>query len=853
VRRQARLGEARVWALTALLAMLAVAVVHAAEQRHVAPLEQPWATWWTLAAMFAISEVFVVHVPRVTSASSHSLREIPTAFGLLLLTPSQYMIAVIVGTGAALLFVVRQRGTKLAFNLALFGFEAALAFTIYRALGVAEPLGLPGWLAVLFAVLVASAGGALLTDFAIFLTGDGFSRAAALRGLVINSFSAIANCSVAILTLILATRHPVALVLVGVVAVVLFLVLRANAGLAARYSRLEALYRVVGELTRADEADLTHSAQTVLREAKLLAGTRRAELYVLPGPSRSGLHGTVIDDTLHTEPIDAAGLPEHVRAALAGRAVNTTQCPSAAGPAGATAAMAAPLWHDGELRGALVVAEPLFATAQFDSEDLRMFETFTAHAVVTLHNARLTDDLRGEVAARDHEARHDALTGLPNWREFLTILARHRAGADAHATASAGGAVLLLALHDFREINEALGHRAGDQALIEVGRRLRQANSGPVARLGGDQFAVLLPESATTSETESRARELLSHIRRPIPVAGTSVVISATAGLARVTGNDNGEEALAQADNAMWQARSTADGVHTYVAEPEGDLTRRLRLAVDLAPALDAGELEVWYQPKADARTGVIHSVEALLRWKHPTYGFVPPPKIVMLAERTGQMRRLTDYVLAAALAQANAWAQGGRCLGVAVNISTHDLHDTTFPATVRRLLAQGTTPAEVLTLEITEGGVMRDSERCLAVLDELAALGVGRSVDDFGTGYSSLAYLDRLPVHEVKIDRSFVTRLEAHPQDTTVIKSTVDLGHALGLRVVAEGVESADVQQRLARLGCDVVQGYHIGRPAPAQDLADLLDIPADRRTLAEEQVADIHALARRSTVWTT
>lgn len=828
-------GTARVWALIVLVAVLVIAgFLLASERNMTALLQRPWATWWTLAALFAATESFAVHVPRGSSATSHSLREIPTVFALLFLPPWQHLGVVVLGAGVALLFVARQRGVKLSFNLVQFAGEATLAVALYRSAGVGGPLGLGGWLAALLAVIGASAAGALLTDLAIYLAGDGFNPGAALRAVAVNVLSAMANCSVAILTVQLAGRSPVALAGAGAVTAVLFLVLRGYTRLAARYSRLDALYRVVVQLAQTGQITRAGSTLAVLQHATELAGTRRAELYVPPGPQYAGVHVTLANDIHDTDPLDYAALPDHVRDALGGRAAITAthSCP---GSTGHTAAMAAPLWLDGAVHGALVVSEPLFATAQFDADDLRMFEMFAAHCASTLHNSTLTDDLRDaaehlrtEVAARDHEARHDALTGLANRREFLTLLERDLPQPQSAAAAGGhGGAVLLLALHDFREINEALGHQAGDQALIEIGRRLRQAAAGPVARLGGDQFAVLLTGSVDQAAAQDHARHLVAQIRKPIPVAGTSIAISASAGVAMFSAGSVGEEALAQADSAMWQARSSADGVHTYLAEAEGNLTRRLRLAVDLHPALDAGALEVWYQPKADAATGAIHAVEALLRWTHPTYGFIPPPEIVTLAERTGQMRRLTDYVLTEALSQATAWDRAGRRLGVAVNISTHDLHDRAFASTVRKLLDQASTPLDVLTLEITESGVMRDPERCLAVLDELAAMGVRLSVDDFGTGYSSLAYLDRLPVHEVKIDRSFVQRLEAHPPDTTVIKSTIDLGHALGLNVVAEGVENADIQHQFAALGCDEVQGYHIGRPAPAENLTELLRIP--------------------------
>jgi EAL domain-containing protein (putative c-di-GMP-specific phosphodiesterase class I) len=285
---------------------------------------------------------------------------------------------------------------------------------------------------------------------------------------------------------------------------------------------------------------------------------------------------------------------------------------------------------------------------------------------------------------------------------------------------------------------------------------------------------------------------------------------------------------LIAADSAMWQAKSSRAAVHVHVAEDELDRARRLRLAAALEGALADGDIEVWYQPQAVTCTGAVVAAEALVRWTHPVYGAVPPPEIVALAERTGQMRRLTDYVLRTALHQVAAWSRLGLALDVAVNVTTQDLADEALPVVVARLLAETGVDHGSLTLEITESGVMRDVERCLAVLDRLAALGVRLSVDDFGTGYSSLSYLQRLPVHEVKVDRSFVMRLAHDSGDLTMVRSIVDLGHALGLSVVAEGVETAEVLRLLADLDVDVVQGYHLGGPMPAPAFLAALHPPA-------------------------
>jgi EAL domain-containing protein (putative c-di-GMP-specific phosphodiesterase class I) len=279
------------------------------------------------------------------------------------------------------------------------------------------------------------------------------------------------------------------------------------------------------------------------------------------------------------------------------------------------------------------------------------------------------------------------------------------------------------------------------------------------------------------------------------------------------------DDLLRHADVAMYAAKASASGVALYRPEDARATHRRLQLAGDLHAAIEQHQFQVFYQPQAEAATGRVAGAEALLRWHHPEYGEVPPTEMVALAQRTGLLRRLTDAILEDTLHQRAVWAALGYPLWVSVNLSARDVFDDELPRVVQRLLAATETPPSALTLEITESGVMSDPERSLAVLESLAGLGVRISVDDFGTGHSSLAYLERLPVHEVKIDKSFVQRLDADASDATVIRSTIALAHELGMTVVAEGVESAAVQERIAALGCEFVQGYVISRPLPAHE----------------------------------
>ncbi|MCW2500581.1 MAG: signal transduction protein containing a rane domain an and a domain [Frankiales bacterium] len=787
-----RLG--RVWLLTAVLVGAVVLLYATVLQGRPPPMELGVARWWSIAVLFGVAELFVAHAERARSALSHSLREVPAVFGLLLLAPGHYLLACLIGTGLTLIVRVGQSGVKLAFNLANVAFEGALAMAVYGWLAPGDPLSLHGWTAVLSASVLAHSVGGSLVEAAIQLAGDGAGLAAVLRSLRMAACSIFANSTVALLTVLLAAREPWALPLVAVLLTLLFLALRAHVELADRIRQLEALYPGIDTLSRS-RCHLPETAELVLREARRLYATGHAELYVPPSTFNPGLH-VVLDGPEVTAGVTPPSIPASTGGGRRHRV-------------GPGRAMVAPMWLD-NVQGVLVVADPIAPTAVFRAKDLELFQAFAAHCGVTLHGAALADDLLAKALAKEHEARHDSLTGLPNRRQFLRNAEEARAGGRS--------AVVLLGLDGFRDVNEALGHEAGDQVLVAVAQRLVGAGHRPVARLDGDQFAVLLTAVADARDAEIRGWELGELVRQPVAVGGVPVVVPGSVGIAVVEPEEPLSDAvLIAADSAMWQAKSSRAAVHVHVAEDELDRARRLRLAAALEGALADGVIEVWYQPQAVTCTGAVVAAEALVRWTHPVYGAVPPPEIVALAERTGQMRRLTDYVLRTALHQVAAWSQLGLALDVAVNVTTQDLADEALPVVVARLLAETGVDHGSLTLEITESGVMRDVERCLAVLDRLAALGVRLSVDDFGTGYSSLSYLQGLPVHEVKVDRSFVMRLAHDSGDLTMVRSIVDLGHALGLSVVAEGVETAEVLRILGNLDVDVVQGYHLGRPMPA------------------------------------
>ncbi|SDF75981.1 diguanylate cyclase (GGDEF) domain-containing protein [Blastococcus aurantiacus] len=447
----------------------------------------------------------------------------------------------------------------------------------------------------------------------------------------------------------------------------------------------------------------------------------------------------------------------------------------------------------------------------------------------------------GASADRDrHRSTHDALTGLPNWVLLRDRLTQALAAA---ARSESEVALLLIDLDRFKEINDSLGHSYGDKLLGQVGPRLRSVlrDMDTVGRLGGDEFAVLLPSVDGVTEAEAVAERLRQALHQPFDVDGVILDVEASIGivLSPWHGADS-EELRRNADIAMYAAKELKAGA--VVFQPEVHATTPVRLSVlgDLRRALDNdGELFLHYQPKVALDGERIEGMEALLRWQHPTQGLIPPGEFIPVAEGTGIILRLTERVLDLALAQQRCWVDAGTAVPVAVNLSTRCLLDAGLPDRVQRLLAEHGVPAALLRLEVTESAVMGDAARCMDVLQRLHDLGVHLSIDDFGTGYSSMAYLRRLPVDELKIDRSFVLGMTTTSQDLVLVRTAIDLGHNLGLTVVAEGVEGGEHVVALRALGCDVAQGYHYGRPMAAGPMSEVLSrmgtihqgqVPSDR-----------------------
>jgi diguanylate cyclase (GGDEF)-like protein len=419
-----------------------------------------------------------------------------------------------------------------------------------------------------------------------------------------------------------------------------------------------------------------------------------------------------------------------------------------------------------------------------------------------------------------HQAKHDTLTGLPNRAQLHGRLARALAAAEP-----AGGrvGVLLMDLDGFKEINDTLGHHHGDALLMRVADRLT-ASTRPgdlVARLGGDEFAVLVPEISEPADAVAVARRTLEELEGTVHIHGVDLDVRGSVGIACFPDHGSDvDELLSCADMAMYRAKQARTGWALYDAGLNQHTPERLALVSDLRRALERDELALEYQPKVALADGRLCGVEALVRWHHPERGVMAPAEFVGLAEHTGLIRPLTLWVARAALRQARRWRAEGLELRVAINLSVRSL-TRDLPADVAALLAEHDASGDELEFEITESMMMANPAEGLDILEQLAALGLRLAVDDFGTGYSSLAYLKRLPVSELKIDRSFVREMDVDDSDRGIVRSTIDLARHLQLDVVAEGVESAATLAELRELGCDYAQGFFISPPLPADAVA--------------------------------
>ncbi len=450
--------------------------------------------------------------------------------------------------------------------------------------------------------------------------------------------------------------------------------------------------------------------------------------------------------------------------------------------------------------------------------------------IATNRIRRRLRDMKRRVGEMEHQAFHDPLTGLPNRALF-----RDRVEQAIRQAKRVGGsvAVMVMDLDRFKEVNDTFGHQSGDLLLKEVAAHLIAPlrESDTVARLGGDEFAILAPAVAGPMGALAIADRAIQDMQHPHNVSGVEVDVGASIGVALYPHHGDTVEALLRcADIALYVSKERG-APSLYAVEQDHHSADRLALGAQLRRAVEDREIIVHYQPQADFETGNIDSVEALVRWEHPERGLLSPAEFLPVAEQTGLIRPLTSYVLDVALEQWRRWYDQGLEMTVAVNITGRDLFDQRFAYEVKDLLTRWKVRPSCLELEITEDTVLVDPVRAHSILRSLSEFGVRLAIDDFGTGNSSLAQLKRLPVQVLKIDKSFVLQMLVDEDDAAIVRSTIDLAHNLGLKVVAEGIESAAVWYQLRQLGCDIGQGYYLSGPLPPDRLTTLLSrLPRDR-----------------------
>ena len=775
--------------------------------------------WPALAVAFFAAEFVLVHYERRGEAHSISFSGIPLTIGLFTVEPA---VLVAIGIGARLIafgLVRRQPVLKLAVNLGATGLEITTAALVFGALASAE--GVAAWPAAFVAVIASDVASALFITAAISAYTRRFEADVAPIGAGI--IEAAGNVSLALLTLVLLDAEPVSLLLLGALLPVIFVSYRVHAHLREQHQKLAELYdfsrsiseavleddvsatllRGVTELMHADKAWLWIEDDDETITAVRAAGGRAIAERVLADGPEALLHATV----------HAAGSPLLVRAGE-GSAVGI-----ALSRLGVREALVAPVARGSGRAATVVAADRSGDVRSFSDQDLTLFATLANHASASLENSRLLDRLREEAATNEYQATHDLLTGLPNRRSFqdhiTTELQRH----------SVVG-VLLLDLDRFKEINDTLGHHNGDLLLKEVGGRLHTVlrEGDVVARLGGDEFGVLLTGIASPAAAMTTARAIPSAFDRPFEVGGMTISVGASVGLTVSPGHGTDAAKLIQrADVAMYSCKANDSGVEMYRPELDEHSASRLMLASELRTAIETSELEVYFQPQVEMKSGHPMGAEALVRWPR-MQGVVTPAELVSLAEHTGLIRPLTNLVLSAAAAECRRWWDLGWPIRVSVNFSARSLVDEGLVEEITSVLASANLPPNGLCVELTETTIVAERHRVVPVLERLRGLGVSIAIDDFGTGYSSLSYLARLPVDEIKIDKSFVMEMGADNNADAIVKTILDLAVNLALPVVAEGVEDEQARATLAERGCAFGQGYYFSRPVPAAEFVDWL-----------------------------
>ncbi|HEU5130200.1 MAG TPA: GGDEF domain-containing protein [Glycomyces sp.] len=755
---------------------------------------------------------------------AYSLADIPLVLALFYLDPF-WVVAVRLVSSAIIYgrrYVVGDLGAlKPLFNTALTSLGAGSAALLAHLVGLGPADDPYTWLVLIGATILAGVTTTFLISVMLLIIDGWKSVVQAWSGFLLNMVGPLLAASAGVICLILLEVTAWAGILVALLAVAMIFFAR-------NYIRLRRQHQVLAQLN-----DFTQLVSDSVRSNRLIdamLGRLREILSAEAATVWVPADGRRYPEIRLTADVDDVGLtdldpiPRELQAQVIAERKSMFLGPKTATPAqrellesaGLRSVMLVPLRAGDDVYGCLSVADRIGGEAShFFAIDLQLLETVAAHVSVAVDNARLVDQLR-------YDAYHDPVTGLANRRRSLAALQ------EALAITVPGEvvAVLMFDVDGMHELNDALGHEAGDALLVEFGRRLaaHAPDASFIGRIDSDEFLLQTRLPSTEAAVET-ARTLRERLKGPFEFGGVAVEVSAAVGV--VTHPDfatDADELLQRADTATRQAKRAGDGVQSYHSGLESESLRRIGLAADLRRALDREDLEVHFQPKVALDGAALSGAEALVRWPHPTYGPVAPEEFIAIAASTGQLGRLTELVLAEALRRSTEWAREDGPLPMAVNLSPRTLADTAFPDRVAELLARHRVPPGRLTFEITEDDMVSDGSRLTPVLDRLHEMGVRLSVDDFGTGYSSLAYLRRLPIQEIKIDLRFVQGMATDADDRAIVKAVIGLARHFEIDVVAEGIETHRTVEELLAMGCGTGQGYYFSRPLPPDRFATWL-----------------------------
>jgi diguanylate cyclase (GGDEF)-like protein len=845
-----RTGTFRVWLLTIAMALVAAVVAWLALRDVKAPFTSSGVPWvLVVAVLFYVAEAAVIHLHIGRSAHSFSMSEVPLILGLFFLTPAEFLAARFVGAGLALVVSRHQRSVKLAFNLSQFMLSSVVALTVFHLptfgppadiLAVTGMVGPIHWVAALVATYAENFVGVLAVTAAISLA-EGASQFRRIPEMLrTGTVVAMTNASLVLLALTVVAVQPFATVLFVIPLVTAFLAYRAYIAQRQQNEGLEMLYRSSRILQLNPQLD--NALQSLLEHTRKMFRADIAEITLLPsGDPDAEFLRTTAGPGSASETMRPMGHefddPLLGRAIAEGHAILVPGSTTSGDGARQSStsrfrnAMVAPLIGESRVVGTLVVANRLSDISTFERDDLKLFETLANHTAVALENGQLEQSLAALSELKEelhHQAFHDSLTGLANRALFSQ---RVEARLAELGPAGSVPVVIFLDLDDFKLVNDTLGHAAGDGLLAAVGERIRgNLRADDLAsRIGGDEFAILVSDRPDLAASLFIAERLIGSFDSPYVVAGTTINVRASIGVAAATPDTTtADDLMRNADVAMYSAKAQGKGrIALFEPHMAVAVATRHQLTASLQRAVTAGEFVLNYQPIVEIAQGGIVGVEALVRWEDPARGTVWPVEFIPLAEESDVILRVGRWVLEQSCLQAKAWqgrfGDGGRpCM--AVNISARQLKQPGFVDEVIGIVRDSGVEPTAIALEMTETAMLQDIADTLAKLRRLRDAGLGISVDDFGTGYSSLSYLQRFPVTTLKIARDFVHVDESQPESWELASAIVSMGRALHLEVVAEGVEHLFQLNRLRELGCGFAQGYYLARPSTAERIETLL-----------------------------